>query len=135
MCQVSPVQSLPVGSEKQSWIFFKSAVREVQVVPSHLAAHTITDKGENVTDLFYLPGGREGLKILRMFLQYKGQMVGQDRAYFLPVQAAAVGSVIQAARVESCQGKLGELPYTSRYQSQSQSGPPAGQHLTCAGGG
>ena len=27
-----------------------------------------------------------------------------------------MGSVRQAARVETCQGKLGELPYTSRYQ-------------------
>ena len=42
--EVSPVQSLPVGSEKQSWIVFKLVVRELQVVPSHLAANTKTNQ-------------------------------------------------------------------------------------------
>ena len=41
--QVLPVQSVAVGSEKQSWIVFKLVVRELQVVPSHLAANTKTN--------------------------------------------------------------------------------------------
>ena len=36
------------------------------------------------------------------------------------MQAAAVGSVIQPARLETCQARLGELPYTSRQRSQSR---------------
>ena len=77
---VLPVQSLAVGSEKQSWIDLRSVVRVEQVVPSHLAADTRQDKSqkstqEYLTDLSYLPGGREGLKKPRMFLQYKGETV------------------------------------------------------------
>ena len=73
------MQSLAVGSEKQSWIVFKSVVREVQVVPSHLAANKKTNQtiksGLWLTGLLYLPGALEGWRLLRMFLQYRGEMV------------------------------------------------------------
>ena len=62
---VSPVQSLAVGSEKQSWMDLRLEVRVVQVVPSHLAADTRQDKShkstlKNLTDLSCLPARRPG---------------------------------------------------------------------------
>ena len=78
--EILPVQSVAVGSEKQSWIVFKLVVRELQVVPSHLAANTKTNQSikcvlGGLTGLVYLPGSLEGWRLLRMILQYRGEMV------------------------------------------------------------
>ena len=105
MLQVLPVQSVAVGSEKQSWIVFKPVVREVQVVPSHLAANTNRNKILHWSSLI-CPTCQESGKVGGSSVSSCNRMMrGRGRG-----RGAGVTSAGRSCGVRHTAGQGGDLP-------------------------